>query len=481
MTKTPFLAVLPIVFSGTAALADASADGAAHLLGVFQTYLGSTEGVVSVEVSGEAYTVTLDATPLANMAADAGGSFSLTPQVLTVTDNGDGTWGVAQDQSITVAFGMPGQADVTQEIGSMKYEGVFDEALMTFSSAKGEARDIKSVQKMSDPTAGEVTTETTLASMTFELTGAAATAGGVDAVFSMVATGYSGTLNTPEGPDMPTMSVAYTVESLTQNGKTDGLRPEVIYKTLAWFVANQTEEAMEANKGALKPIILEGLPIFEMTTGDITASGIKVVSPIGEVGISQAVVNVELAGAVSAGKFRESIAMSGLTLPEGVVPEWAAPVIPQEIKLDFQVTDFDARAGVTALLDLLDLPAGSAPDEAMNARITAAFLPNNAITLGLNPSRVAGDGYELTLEGDMVIPMDMPIPTGKALITLSGIDKLQAALAAAPPEMQGQAAMMMGAAQAMAKPGPNGELVWEIDASMPGMVSVNGMPMMGGQ
>jgi hypothetical protein len=32
----------------------------------------------------------------------------------------------------------------------------------------------------------------------------------------------------------------------------------------------------------------------------------------------------------------------------------------------------------------------------------------------------------------------------------------------------------------MAKPGENGSLVWEIDASSPGKLSVNGTPMMGG-
>lgn len=480
MTRTALLAILPLAFSGTAACAEATEDGAAHLLSVFQTYLGSTEGVVSVAVTDDSYTVTLDATPLSNMAADAGGTFSLTPQILTVIDNGDGTWGVSQDQSVTMTFGMPGQADITQEIGAMTYEGVFDEALMSFSSAKGEARDIRSTQKMIDPSAGEVTTETTLASMTFDLTGKAATVGGVDAVFAMAATGYSGTFNAPVSPEIPAMSITYTVDSLAQNGTTNGLRPDVIYKTLAWFVANQTDDAMQANKGALKAVLLEGLPIFDMTTGDITASGIKVASPMGEVGIAEAIVNVELGGAVPEGKLREAIAISGLTLPAGVVPEWAASILPQRIKFDFQITDFDARAGMTALLDLLDLPPDTAPDEAMNAKISAAFLPANSISLGLNPGFVAGDGYELTFEGDMVIPLDMPMPTGKALITLTGLDRLQAAIATAPEDVQGQAMMTLGMAQGMAKPGPNGELVWEIDASMPGTVSVNGMPMMGG-
>ena len=103
MTRTAILAVLPLVFSGTTAFAEATQDGAAHLTEVFQTYLGTTEGVVSVEVAGASYTLTLDAAPLAKMAADAGGTATLTPIVMTLTDNGDGTWAVLQDQALSMA------------------------------------------------------------------------------------------------------------------------------------------------------------------------------------------------------------------------------------------------------------------------------------------------------------------------------------------------------------------------------------------
>ena len=41
-------------------------------------------------------------------------------------------------------------------------------------------------------------------------------------------------------------------------------------------------------------------------------------------------------------------------------------------------------------------------------------------------------------------------------------------------------AQPFGMAQGMAKPDGD-KLVWEIDASTPGTVTVNGMPMMGGQ
>ncbi len=482
MNKTALLAVLPLVFTGTTAFAEASEEGAAHLLEVFQTYLGTTEGVVAVTVDGDAYAVTLDATPLTALATEAGGTATVAPIEMTVSDNGDGTWDVSQDQAFSFSLSIPGQVDMISTYGKMAFEGVFDEALMSFSSAKGEVADAKTTQKMTDPTTGEMTTETAIASITFEMTGTKGAMGGVDGTYTSTATGYSGNFVTPASEGMPPMTVGYTVENVTQSGTVAGMRPDAFYKAVAWFVANPTDEAKEANKSGLKDILAGGLPFFDNVTADMVAKKVAIASPMGEVGLEEVGVLVDANGAVADGKLREAITLSGLTLPAGLVPDWAAPILPQKLKLDFQLTDFDAAAGLTTALGLFDLPMGTEPDDAFNAKLLAAFVPSNALTVGLNPGFVSGDGYELTYEGSMAVPMgDMPIPTGKAVITLAGIETLQAALAAAPPEMQGQAMMGIGMAQGMAKPGPNGELVWEIDASTPGSLLVNGMDMMGMQ
>lgn len=59
-----------------------------------------------------------------------------------------------------------------------------------------------------------------------------------------------------------------------------------------------------------------------------------------------------------------------------------------------------------------------------------------------------------------------------------GLDKVEAALAAAPQEEAGQPLMMLRMARAMAKPGASGEHLWDIQ--MPeggGPFTVNGQPM----
>ena len=480
MNRTAILAVLPLVFTSSAALAEASEDGAAHLVEVFQTYLGTSEGVVSVEVDGDAYTLTLDAAPLVAMATEAGGSASLTPMVMTLTDNGDGTWGVAQDQSLKMAFSIPGAADVVEEVGSMVWDGVFDEALMAFTSGKGEMTNIKVTETISDPNSGKMSVDVTVASATFEMIGGAGANGGTDTTANMTMTGLTETISTPSLEGTPPIVIAVTLESLTESVTVKGMRPDAIYKAIAWFVAHPTEDAMKAGKVEMKTILQEGLPLFEVMSGTGTATNLTVGSPMGPVSVAEISFAIDLNGVVADGMFREAFTLSGVTLPEGIIPPWAVPILPQKLSFDVQVTDFDPAAAAGLMLGLLDLPEGAEPDAAFDQTILAALLPNKTVTIGLNPGGVSGDGYELTYEGSMVVGPEMPIPTGTALITLTGIEKLQAALDAAPDDIKGQAMMGVGMAQGMAKADENGALVWEIDASAPGSLSVNGTQMMGG-
>ena len=82
-------------------------------------------------------------------------------------------------------------------------------------------------------------------------------------------------------------------------------------------------------------------------------------------------------------------------------------------------------------------------------------------------------------DGPGQIPFGSTITS--ATLTLTGIDAVMAALQAAPDDVKGQMLPMIGMAQGMATAGPAGELVWEIDATTPGSVKINGMDMMGGQ
>ena len=161
MKKSHALAFIPFLMASAALAEPATENGAKHLTQVFQTYLGATKGVVSVVANGAVYDLTLDVAPLMALAKDSGTSGSVTPLKMVLTDNGNGTWGVTQDQAVSVALTLPDGSDMKEDFASIKSEGTFDEALMTFSSLKGEFSGIKMTSTSKTPE-GAVTAEMSL-------------------------------------------------------------------------------------------------------------------------------------------------------------------------------------------------------------------------------------------------------------------------------------------------------------------------------
>lgn len=473
------LSLIPLLMASTAIAEPATDAGVARLTAAFQTYLGGTEGLVTVVANGDVYDLTFDATPLIAKGKDAGVTGSFSSMEFTLEDNGDGTWNVSREQPLALTVSVPNAMDIKVEVASETFEGVFDENLMTFSSLKDEINGMKISETITDPSGLVTTADISMDNATLNGTAAAGANGGVDSTLTMTATGLTEALSTPAGKGQPSVPVTIKAESLTEDFKGSGLALDGIYKLAAWFTAHPSPEAIEADKAGLKAALTAAMPFFGNMAGSGKVSKLSVDTPIGVVGLDEVAFTVDMNGAVADGKFREGISLSGLTLPAGLVPDWAAPILPKKLSLDVQVTDFDAAAGITAAMGAFDLPAGMADTTELTQKVQHAFLPKGNVTITLNPGSVAGDGYELTYEGAMTAGPEAPVPTGKAKVTLAGADKLQAALSAAPDDMKAQAMMGFGMAQGMAKT-EGDKLVWEIDASTPGAVSVNGTPLMGG-
>ena len=163
----------------TTVLAEATDQGAADLLAVFQTYLGTTEGVVTVAVDGDAYQVTLDpAALLAQVPAEVGMTSTITPIVMTLADNGDGTWAYEVDQPVSVAYDIPGAMTTKTEYEQFLLTGTFDEALGDTSSYSLALSNMLTEQTQIDPTLGEMVMKVTQDSVTIEGTAQAGAAGG---------------------------------------------------------------------------------------------------------------------------------------------------------------------------------------------------------------------------------------------------------------------------------------------------------------
>ena len=473
------LAALPFAFCASGALAEATDAGAAELTTVLQTYLGAAEGVVSVAVEGAVYGVTLDFAPLIATIPDVGVEASISPLVFQLADNGDGTWAMTQDQAFDFTIKVPGQLDMSVKIGQWVGTGIFDESLQAFSTSSSQISDIAVNETMTDATMGDSKVAYTVASASYESTAVAA-AVGVDSTSTYALNGMSESFAMPGmGEGEAPMEITMTAETYVADAKIAGLRPDAMYKLMAFFAANPSKAAIIAGQDGLKSILRDGVPLFDhlITNGTITT--ISVASPMGVFGMDEAGVTVEANGLVADGMVREAFNLQGLTLPAGLVPDWATQLVPSSLALDFKLSGFDLSAPVALLLDTVDFATGPSDPAAFEGQLMMAMMPAGAVDVTLAPGGILAPIYELGYEGAMSAGT-AAMPTGTAKVTLKGMAEVQAALAAAPEEIGMQAAPMLAMAEGMAKPGADGGLVWQLEMTADGGMLVNGVDMMGG-
>lgn len=465
----------------TTALAEATEEGAAGLLALLQTYVGATEGVVAVAVDGDAYKVTFDAAPLlAKVPADVGLTATVSKIDMTVIDNGDGTWDYSVDQPASLAYEVPNAMKTRTDYGQVILTGTFDAALGDSSEYHLELNDMVSEQTQTDPTMGEMAIKMTQDSMTMDGTAVAGEAG-VDSQFTTTTANLGYEMTMPGGEGMPPMAFTASVAEGSATGGLTGYQPQGLYGLLAFFVAHPDAALIEADKAGLKTALETAMPLFQNLQMTGVYKTISVETPMGPVGLDEVGVTIDMNGAVAEGKFREAFNLKGLSLPEGALPPFAAPLVPSDLTIDVTASKFDLAAAAGLGLGLLDLPAGGTPPADFEAQMLAAILPEGAVDIAIAPGETNAPAYRLTYEGAMTVGPALPMPVGKARLGLTGIDAIGEALKASPPEMgMAEMAPMLEMAKMMAQPGVDGELIWEIETTEAGGLLVNGQDMMGG-
>ena len=184
----------------------------------------------------------------------------------------------------------------------------------------------------------------------------------------------------------------------------------------------------------------------------------------------------DINGIVKDGKFRESIAITGLTVPLAVVPPWATQLVPKDITFDIQGSGFDLATPAQSALAALDLAKDPPLPAGFEATLLPSLLPKGTVDVVLNPTSVSNDIYSITAEATVAAGPMNPIPSGKGTVKAKGLDELMKIIQAAPPEagLQSGTAMIV-AAKGMGKPESDGSYAWNIESAGDGKVLVNGV------
>ena len=461
--------------------APATQDGADHLKSVFEAYLGQTEGVVTVTPNGEAYTVSLDPANLIAQAPNGGKGATVSPIELQVAELGDGKWQVNQDGPVDFNMLVPGMLDLRIAAEEYNWSGVFDESLKAFETSAGKASGLSVTEAVTQPGQPTMNVAYTLDSIEIASSAVAGASGGVDGTMSYAVTGMTETFTLPPTPQMPApMDVTVTADSYTAQGKTAAVQTAALLELWAWFVAHPDQEAVKANFDEMKGKIGAALPFFDSIAASGTMNNLAVITPMGEVKAATAEITVDMNGAVADGKLRERIRLSGLQLPEELMPAWVPALLPENATLDFTIDGFDLAAPAQILVTEMAPDTKPTPD--MNQRMLQALLPTGTVDIALAETGASSDMYGLTVDGKMSVGPMTPMPVGNAVIRVNGLDAVMQALQSAPPEVSQQAIPGIMMARGLAKQEGDDSYSWTVETTAAGQILINGVDLsaMGG-
>lgn len=471
-TTTALLTLGLLLGAANPVLAGATPEEAQRLTALFQSYLGQTPGVVSVTPAGESYAAKLDLTPLFAKVKDPTVSLSLSPLEWTLTSQGGGKWKVDQNQALNFAFGVKGQSETKGSIASVISTGLFDEALGGLATSSVELKAISTDQTMTDSgTTMRISYVVDAASMQGTLQGTPESA---DAASTFSFIGLRQTVSTPAAADgsAPAMEFVITSPSGKQYGKVTGLKLKAMGDLATWLVAHQDPEEIVTQQAVFKDKLSAALPLFSSLSSVSTIDDVSVTSSFGVFAMKQFGFGADMNGIVADGKLRETFSVSGLQVPQALLPPWSAGLIPEAFKLDVSVSDFNLSAPAAMIVDKLDLSKPDPLPQDLDGSLMQALMPKETVTITLGPSQLLAKLYDLTAEGSMTAgPAAMP--SGQALVKLKGMDEAMAALQAGPPDVQQMSAGLL-LVKGLGKAEPDGSLSWEIMTMENGAVTVNG-------
>jgi hypothetical protein len=468
--RTPIALLFLSVASAPAWAEPATPEGAAGIEAALRSVLGSTEGVVTVTPEGETYALSVDATPLAALVPAPGMTFEATPFEMTLSDLGDGRWQVDSPEGpFSLKLAVPGAVDMALSVEASSWTGVWSEALSAFETSSGRFGALTLSQTTMAPEQPAQTVTYRVAETIFSSSAQAGAAGGVDGQSRYEMSGLHETFTMP-APDGASAEITLDVASYVTDGTMTGMRTAELLDLVAWAVGHGSAEAMAGDEDGLKAAIRAALPLWDSIDAISTGDGVSVVTPFGTGGAETVLVEASLAGAVADGRFRERLSVSGLQLPEAILPAWAVPLLPRDVNLDFSISDFDASAPALLMLDTLSFAAPPAPG--FGQTLAMAAIPDGSVTISLAGTGVTGEGFDVTLDGALQVgPMSMPVGSGTLVVT--GIDTILGHLNAAPQEISGGAVPGLMMARGLAR-ADGDRLVWDFEATADGKMLVNG-------
>ncbi len=457
-------------------------DGAKALSGTLSTYIGKAaidQKIVTVEPQADAYRITFDAGRLAALYGVSAERFQMAPMYMLTAPKADGTWAVKADAMPPYSIIMPTfNGDMRQEMRSTgyKFDGVFDPKLVSFISSSTSIDFVAITSK-----SPEQDDDMQMHGISVDLKGSAG-AVGLDAKVTEAIKGMtdSASITIPgvKGAPPTTMAVNFDIGTINVDANVEALRTREVMDLWAFFVANAGKDQVTAAQDDLKAKLKAALPLWGQMASNSTMQDVAFRIPQGIFGVRSYTDKLRFSGVAKDASAAIGFKLEGFTVPSALLPSWADGLTPTMIDLNFAFGGVDLDQIARLAIDEFDLKADPPLPLTMRDRIIGIIMQGQP-KVTLAKSQLIASDYDLSFEGEMQI--QTPVPTGRLTISARDFDKtfdaLQQVASHEPKAQQIMAALIF--AKGLAKPGPDGQSVWDMEYGADRVPVVNGQRLGG--
>jgi len=230
---------------------------------------------------------------------------------------------------MSVSLNVPGQAEIAMTIGSMTFAGTCDTALGAMLVHPSDMTGLALTESITDPSGPVVNVSYSIDAFRLDGKAGAGATGGVGGTMTYPMTGLREDISVVGGPDQPVpMNLTVTAARATFYTRFSGLENATLRDLLAWVAAHPDTAAMTGDQAGLKARPSTILPVFASINSDMDAEGISVETPFDPVAFAHLSGTIAAWGVVADGMFSQRFTAEGIALPAGMVPDWAAAVVP---------------------------------------------------------------------------------------------------------------------------------------------------------
>lgn len=478
--------ILALVGAGLPALgaqaASVSQDEADRLKALFERYVGhpapGEPGSVTVVPEGSGYRANLDVKQLTRALESFGVSVEPATSSLMLTPNDNGTWRVTGDTFPPLVMHYNGQT-LALRSSTFRFEGTFDPKIPAFADGSG-AEDGTTF----DQEAPLLTQHRRIGHIAVTQKAAAGENGSAslethyglsDLTDNVTIRAEAPKATVEVAPTPPPTEFSYTAPSGTADLHLDAVRLKNLLDIWAFFVAHPTRDSITASQDELRGLLRSALPVLGGLKQSGAIDGFSLVTQLGPFSARKLAGSLDLSDLAAAGKAALGLTLDGLSVPSTDLPPWSVGLIPTVVDLKPTVVGFHFDDAAKEAVEDFDLKQdGFTP--AQREKIAHIAWPGDGGRVTLAPSRITSGLLDLRLDGEATI---RTVPTGRLTVTGSGIDTAISTLqsAAGTDETAAQMLAQFVAAKNLAKPNPDGSFTWIIEATSPGPLTVNGVPL----